>query len=77
LKTAFVQANDTVHPAGKSLVVRRDECSCALASNETKELGKDLVGGLLIKVARRLVGKDERRLVCKGAGDCNALLLAP
>ena len=52
--------------------------SAALPSPRTRleEFGEDDVGGMLVEIAGRLVGEDQRRPVGERAGDRDALLLA-
>lgn len=47
-----------------------------LPPHQTKELGKDRIGGCLVKVPGRLVGEDERRLVGERPRNGDPLLLA-
>jgi hypothetical protein len=37
----------------------------------------NMVAGLFIKIAGRLVGKQKRWILCKGSRECHALLLTP
>ena len=48
----------------------------ALPADQRKEFSEHLVRSCLVKVARRFVGKHQRRPVRQGAGDGDALLLA-
>ena len=67
---------DAVHLGGQALIVSGNQGGAALAANQAKEFSEDRVGGMLIEISGRLVGKHERRFVRKGAGNRNPLLLA-
>jgi hypothetical protein len=54
--------------------MRGDERSGAFPANKAKEFGENAVSGLLVEVASRLIGKDQRRLVGERAGDRDSLL---
>ena len=64
-----MQTHNAVHLACDPFIMRGDERSTPLAANEGQKLRKDDVGGMLIEVAGRLIGKHQRRLVGKRPGD--------
>src|SRR4029453_9456173 len=72
----FVEAHHAVHFCGQAFVVGRDQRRAALVADQAKELGEDLVGGMLVKVARGLVCEHQRWLVRNCARDRDAVLLA-
>ena len=71
-----MQPDDTVHLGREALIVSGDERGTSLVSNQAQELAKDYVGRMLVEIAGRLIGKDERRTVRKRTGNRHALLLA-
>lgn len=71
-----MQPDDSVHLCGEPLIVGGNEGSASFATDEAQELGKDGVRGLLIKVAGRLIGKHQRRLVRERTRDRDPLLFA-
>ena len=71
-----MQADHAVHLGREALVVGRDQRGAALAADQVEEFGEDDVGGVLVEIAGRLVGENQRRLVGERAGDRDALLLA-
>ena len=71
-----MQPNNAVHPRGEPLIVGCDEGCSALPAHQTEELGENRIGRMLVEIAGRLVGKDERRLVGEGTGDSDTLLLS-
>jgi len=74
-EAAFVQSHDPIHSRRKALVVGRDQGRATFTSNERNELGENDIGRVLIEVAGRLVGKDQRRLVSQGPSHGHTLLL--
>ena len=72
----LVEAKHAVHLRGDPFVVGGDQRGTAFLADQAEELGENDVGGVLVEVAGRLVGKDEGRPVGKRAGDGDALLLA-
>ena len=71
-----MQPHHAVHLRGEALIVGRDQGRAALAADQVQEFGEDGVRGILVEIAGRLVGEDQRRLVSQRAGDRDALLLA-
>lgn len=72
-----MQPDDSIHLAGETLVVRRDERCTSLPSNQAQELVEHRVRGVFVEIPRGFVSKNQRRLVGEGSGDCDALLLTP
>ena len=71
-----MQAHNPVHLARKALVVRRDQGGAALTAHQLEEFGEYRVGGVLVEVAGRLVGEDQRRTIGESASHRHTLLLA-
>jgi len=71
-----VKSDHSVHLARETFVVRRDQRGAAFAPNEAEELAEHGIGGVLVEIACRLVGENERRFVCESPGYGDALLLA-
>jgi hypothetical protein len=76
LQNSFVKPDDAVHFAGQTLIVSGHQSGAALAADQPQEFGKNGVRRMLVEVAGRLVGKDQRRPVSERAGDGHPLLLA-
>ena len=71
-----MKANHAIHLGREALVVRGNKRSAAFAADEAEKLVEDGIGGMLVKIAGRLVGKHQRRLVGERSGDRDPLLLA-
>jgi hypothetical protein len=56
--------------------MRREERSEAGAADDVEENGGDLVGGVLVEIAGRLVAEQHARRVGESADEGDALLLA-
>src|SRR3546814_3369715 len=59
LDMPFVQAPHAVHLRRQPLVVRRDQRRRAMVAYQLDELVEHTIGGGLVEVARRLVGKHQ------------------
>ena len=72
----FVEADDAVHLGRDAFIMSGDQRRASLTPDEVEELGEDDVRRGLVKVAGRLIGKNQRRAVGEGPGNRNSLLLA-
>ena len=73
--SAVPHADDAVAARANRAVVRDDDERLSLLAVEALHQRHDLVGGLRIEVAGRLVGPDDGGIVHEGAGDRDALAL--
>ena len=58
------------------LVVRHEDDALAVLMREVAQQRDDLIPGLAVEVASRLVGQDDARVIGERPGDGNPLLLA-
>ena len=65
-----------VRALGRARIVRHHDDGLAVLAVERLQQVEDLVAGLAIEVARRLVAQQQRRIGDDRAGDADALLLA-
>ena len=73
---AIFQRQDAVHVSRQRVIVRRHKDRRALFPGHLDEGGEDTLGRGRVKVAGRLVGDHETRIVGKRPGNGHALLLA-
>lgn len=73
---AVAEADHALRMLGEPEVVRDDDHRGAGLLVELVEQGDDLRARRAVEIARRLVGKQDARLVGEGAGDGHALLFA-
>src|SRR3546814_3583657 len=77
LQPPVMEPDHPVHLRRKPLIMGGDEGSRIMLPHQPQELGEHHIGGVLVEVACRLVGKHQHRPVGERAGDGDALLLAP
>jgi hypothetical protein len=58
-----MEPHDAIHLSRNAFIVGRDQGGRALPAHKRDKLGENDVGGMLVEVAGRLVGTDQRRLV--------------
>ena len=71
-----MEPHDPVHLRREPLIVGSDQGGAALPPHQVEELTQDGVRGMLVEVAGRLIGQDQRRLVSERSRHSNPLLLA-
>src|SRR3974377_899631 len=72
----FAQRDAPVHALGEIEVVRRDDGGKPRGLQELTQRVEDVVGGVLVEIAGRLVGKQDAWRIGDGTRDGDALLLA-
>src|SRR5476649_259746 len=71
-----LQGDDAVHPPCQVEIMRREQGGEAGVADDVEEDRRNLVSGVLIEIASRLVAQQDARLVGKRPDDGDALLLA-
>lgn len=75
-EASFFKPHRSIHPVRQFHVVRSDQSSNALASDQIHKLGENQFACRRIEIPGRLVRKKERWSSGKRAADCSALLFA-
>src|SRR2546423_6532615 len=67
---------DPIASLGDFRIVGHEEKGFAFFLDDSLEQFEGAPGIRTVEISRRLVGQDNTRIVCQGAGDCDALLFA-